>query len=68
MTEEQKFSSGDTVRLKGGLDAHLMTVTAASAHTVLCSWFGHNGKVQFAPYGVDDLELVRDDDRPLAAT
>jgi uncharacterized protein YodC (DUF2158 family) len=68
VTQEQKFRTGDTVRLKGGIDAHLMTVTAASHHTVLCSWFGHNGKVQFAPYDVDDLEFVANGDRPPAAT
>lgn len=66
MTEEQKFQPGDTVRLKGGIDAHLMTVKAASQHTVLCSWFGHNGKVQFAPYDAADLELVEDDQPPAA--
>lgn len=58
VTEEQKFQPGDTVRLRGGIDAHLMTVKAASQHTVLCCWFGHNGKVQFAPYAAEDLERV----------
>jgi hypothetical protein len=58
VAEEQIFRSGDTVRLRRGIDAHLMTVKAASEHTVLCSWFGPGGKIQFAPYAAEDLELV----------
>jgi uncharacterized protein YodC (DUF2158 family) len=56
---EQKFRTGDTVRLVGSSAAHLMTVQAASEFLVLCAWFGANGKIQHAPYAPDDLELVK---------
>src|SRR4051812_19671122 len=56
VTTQQEFAKGDTVRLKGGNDAHLMTVEAASPFTVLCAWFGPGGKVQYAPYDPEDLE------------
>ena len=67
VAEEQTFRSGDTVRLKRGIYAHLMTVMAASEHTVLCSWFGQGGKVQFGPYAAEDLELVARDGEAKAA-
>jgi uncharacterized protein YodC (DUF2158 family) len=58
VTAQQQFRSGDTVRLKGGNDAHLMSVKAASEYTVLCAWFGPSGKIQYAPYPPEELELV----------
>lgn len=55
---DKDFREGDTVRLVGGNPAHLMTVRAASAYTVLCAAIGPAGKVQFEPYAPEDLELV----------
>jgi hypothetical protein len=58
VTQEQDFRPGDTVRLVGGNAAHLMTVRAASAFTVLCASIGPGGRVQYEPYPPEDLELV----------
>ena len=52
------FQPGDTVRLARGNPAHVMTVRAASAHTVLCATIGPHGKVQHEPYPPEDLVLV----------
>lgn len=60
----QKFHKGDTVRLLGGSQAHLMTVQAASDYMVLCAWFGDSGKIQHAPYAPQDLELVQPGEAP----
>jgi hypothetical protein len=55
-----EFKPGDTVRLLRANPAHLMTVRAASSHTVLCASVGPDGKVQYEPYPPEDLEIVPD--------
>jgi hypothetical protein len=52
------FKPGDTVRLLRASPAHLMTVRAATSHTVLCASIGPDGRVQYEPYPPEDLELV----------
>lgn len=61
LTQEQDFRPGDTVRLIAGNQAHVMTVRAASAYTVLCASVGPGGSVQYEPYPPEDLELVARD-------
>ena len=55
------FKPGDTVRLRSGNAALLLTVRAASPYTVLCAAVGPDGKVQYEPYPPEDLELVARD-------
>lgn len=58
VTQQQDFQPGDTVRLVDGNPAHVMTVRAASAYTVLCASTGPGGSVQYEPYPPEALELV----------
>ncbi|MBC5783840.1 hypothetical protein H8N03_12865 [Ramlibacter sp. USB13] len=58
LDEHKEFRPGDTVRLLRGSPAHLMTVRAASATTVLCASVGPDGRTQNEPYPPEDLELV----------